>query len=251
MRSSDGGLVAALYAPCTVDTTVRGHKVALKVETDYPFKQTVRISVNPQSPVNFPMRLRIPAWAHGAVISINRHTLDIKPQPQTFAVIDRLWQPGDRIELNLPMVPTVSRWFHNSLALTRGPLVFSLDPGESWVKLRDRGMTADWQVYPTGYWNYALALDEQTASQVQVVEREVPPRPFAAAATAVSLRVQARRLDSWRSEDGVAAPIPKGLQSSSLPEQTLELIPYGAAKLRVTAFPQLSRAHDSKPVAST
>ena len=39
---------------------------------------------------------------------------------------------------------------------SRGPLVFSLPIGEDWVKLRSRGMTADWQVFPSSEWNYAL-----------------------------------------------------------------------------------------------
>jgi hypothetical protein len=39
--------------------------------------------------------------------------------------------------------------------------------------------------------------------------------------------------------DGVAAPVPAGLQVSKEPEEMLTLIPYAAAKLRVTAFPQL------------
>ena len=47
------------------------------------------------------------------------------------------------------MTPRISRWFHDSVAVERGPLVFSYGIGESWVKFRDRGMTADWQVFPT------------------------------------------------------------------------------------------------------
>lgn len=155
---------------------------------------------------------------------------------------------GDVIELHLPMVPSVSRWHNHSLALMRGPIVFSLDPGQSWVKLRDRGLTADWQVYPEKFWNYALLVNENSSSQIEVVEGPIGMKPFAARATPVKLRVRARRIGNWRSEDGVAAPVPKGLQTSSLPEETLELIPYAAAKLRITAFPQLSESSTTPPI---
>jgi hypothetical protein len=238
MHSPDGGLVASLYAPCEVTTTVGEHKVRLSVETDYPFKQDVRIVVSPESAVAFPLRLRIPAWAHGATIRINGKPAAIEVKPETFATVERKWLPGDVVELHLPMVPSASRWYNDSLALSRGPLVFSLDPGQSWVKLRDRGLTADWQVYPQKSWNYALHVDEQSAASIEVIEGPVPPRPFAAAATPVKLRVKGSRMDAWRSEDGVAAPVPKGTQPPAAPEEVLELIPYGAAKLRITAFPQ-------------
>jgi uncharacterized protein len=239
MSSPDGGLVASLYAPCEVETVVAGQKVSVSVETDYPFRQDVRIVVSPKTSVRFPLRLRIPAWAHGAKIRINGQLQAVDATPETFALIDRIWAPGDVIDLHLPMVPSVSRWFNHSLALMRGPLVFSLDPGQSWVKLRGRGLTADWQVYPMAAWNYALLVDEPSAAEIRVVEGPIGPKPFAARAVAVKLSVRGRLINAWRSEDGVAGPLPNGLQSSSLPLETLELIPYAAAKLRITAFPQL------------
>jgi uncharacterized protein len=239
MSSPDGGLVASLYAPCQVETIVAGQKVFVSVETDYPFKEGVRIVLSLKTSVRFPLRLRIPAWARGATIRINGLLQAVDASPETFALIDRLWTPGDVIDLHLPMVPSVSRWFNHSLALMRGPLVFSLDPGQSWVKLRDRGLTADWQVYPLAAWNYALLVDEPSAAQIKVVESPIGLQPFAARAVAVKLRVRGRLINAWRSEDGVAGPLPNGLQSSSLPLETLELIPYAAAKLRITAFPQL------------
>ena len=243
MRSPDGGLVAALYAPCTVDTEVHGQRVHLRVETDYPFREAVRVTVLPERGTAFPLRLRIPAWANGATLRMTSQSTgeaaEVAATPGTFALVERHWMPGDVVELQLPMVPTATRWFHNSLALNRGPLVFSLDPGETWVKLRERAMTADWQVFPQGQWNYALRVDEATALQLRVEESPVGARPFTAEGAGVRLHVPGKRLNAWRSADNVAGPVPEGLQTSSEPEEMLVLVPYGAAKLRVTAFPQL------------
>ncbi len=137
------------------------------------------------------------------------------------------------------MKPRISRWFHDSIAVERGPLVFSYGIGEDWVKLRDRGMTADWQVYPTSPWNYALKVDaDEPEKSISVTEEAVGEQPFARKDTPVKLSVKARRLDAWRAEDGAADPLPQSPVASDQPEVTLTLIPYAAAKLRVTAFPQ-------------
>ena len=49
MRSADEGLVATLYAPCEVSTTLGGRKVHMLEETDYPFCETIRITVTPET----------------------------------------------------------------------------------------------------------------------------------------------------------------------------------------------------------
>ena len=145
------------------------------------------------------------------------------------------------MEIDFSVSPRVSRWFHRSVAVERGPLVFSFGIGEDWVKLRDRGMTADWQVFPTTAWNYALKVDESSASKgIAVDETAVGDAPFTARHAPVRLSVKARKLDAWRAEDGAANPLPQSPVASDQPEETITLIPYAAAKLRITAFPQLA-----------
>ncbi len=238
MRSPDGGLVKALYSPCEVKTTVHGMAVHLSEQTDYPFRDAVRITVAPERAMRFPISLRIPAWATAALVHINGAAIDAAASPGTFVRVDRTWSPGDIVEIVLPMQPRIARGWHRSVALERGPLVFSLNPGESWVKLRDRGLTADWQVFPTRPWNYALDIDEKGAAGLPVTERPVPARPFSQERPAVEIQVRGKRLLSWRSEDGVANVLPVSPVSSTEEKVELTLIPYAAAKLRITAFPQ-------------
>lgn len=233
------GLVAAAYAPCEAHTVLHGTAVHLVEETDYPFRGSVRLRVGPATPLHFPLQLRIPAWAKGARIAVNGQPAP-EPQPGSFASVDRLWRSGDLVEINFPMKPRASRWFHDSVAVERGPLVFSYGIGESWVKLRDRGMTADWQVFPKDQWNYALALNPSSSElEIAVEEKPVGEAPFARRSTPVSMRVKARKLDDWRADDGAANPPPQSPVASSQPEESVALIPYAAAKLRITAFPLL------------
>jgi Beta-L-arabinofuranosidase, GH127 middle domain/Beta-L-arabinofuranosidase, GH127 catalytic domain len=233
------GLVAAAYAPCEVRTILRGTPVHIVEETSYPFRGTVRLTINPATPLRFPLQLRIPAWATGTTISVNGQP-EPRPAAGAFATVERTWRPGDRVEIAFPMAPRISRWFHDSIAVERGPLVFSYGIGESWVKLRNRGMTADWQVFPATQWNYALEVDSDAPGKsIAVTEAEVGEGAFTRRHAPVRLSAKARLLNEWRADDGAANPLPQSPVASDQPEQTIELIPYAAAKLRITAFPQL------------
>jgi len=235
------GLVAAVYAPCEVRTMLRGTPVHVIEDTAYPFRGAVRLTVNPAAPLAFPLQLRIPAWASGTELRVNGK-LQPSPTPGSFARLERTWRAGDVVEIAFPMNPRVSRWFNDSIAIERGPLLFSYGIGETWVKLADRGMTADWQVYPSMPWNYALAVDpQQPALYIQVSESEVGDSVFTARHAPVRLSVKARKVPSWRAEDGVANPVPQSAVSSKEPEENINLVPYAAAKLRISAFPQLKR----------
>jgi uncharacterized protein len=239
MLSHDDGLAAVAYSPCDVHTMVQNTPFHLAEETEYPFRGTVRMIVNPASRLTAPLLLRIPAWANGATIQVNG-----KPEPppaaNTFARVQRTWAPGDVVEIKFPLEPRASRWFNDSVAVERGALVFSYSTGESWVKLADRGLTADWQVFPESAWNYAIAVSpEDAATSVSVTEGPLSQRPFTAKPAAVELRVKGRKLPSWRAEDGAANPLPRSPVSSDQPEESIALVPYAATKLRVTAFPQL------------
>ena len=238
MLSNDDGLVAALYSPCEVHTMVRNTAVHILEETEYPFRGSVRIKIEPAIALRFPLRLRIPAWSSVPVILVNGLEVDTS-HDAGFAKIERIWKAGDVVELRLPMSPRTVKGYNDSASIARGPLVFSFPIGESWVKLRDRGMTADWQVFPSSQWNYALAVSGDDIPGHAVQEFPVNGSPFSLSEVPVKLQVKARKLPSWLAVDGVADPVPQSPVLSSEPEETIMLVPYGAAKLRITAFPQL------------
>ena len=239
MRTPDEGLAATLYSPCEVSTKLHNRTVHLAETTDYPFRDTIRITVTPEAAMRFPLSFRIPEWALGASLNVNGRDAGVPAAPASYARLERLWNPGDVVEIKLPMQPRLSRWFNQSVALERGSLVFSLNMAGEWLKLRDRGLTADWQVFPAREWNYALLADEESVAGLRVMESAVGARPFTAEGAGVALQVPSRRLDAWRSEDGVAAPLPASPVASNAPLEMLTLIPYAAAKLRITAFPGL------------
>jgi len=241
MADANGGLAAAVYAPCEVRAIVgRGVPVTIDEETLYPFRDDVVLTVRPEHPVHFPMHLRIPHWADNTSIRVNGKATE-GGRSGSFAVLNRQWKAGDQVEIQFPMRPRVTRWYHNSVAVERGPIIFALNVAADWNKLRTRGMTADWEVQPKSTWNYALEVNESTAeSALKVTEQNADKDVFTLNGAPVRIEVKGRRVREWQETQGVAGELPQSPTASSEPEEVLTLVPYGAAKLRITAFPELT-----------
>jgi hypothetical protein len=242
MGTDDNGLAAVAYAPSEVDAVVGGEvKVHVIEDTDYPFRELIRLMVIPAHPAKFPLKLRVPAWANGATVAVNGTPL-LGVKTGTYFVIDREWKQDDRVEVKFPMEPRISRWDNNSVAVERGPLVFSLKIGEEWNKLDQDARAPDWEVRPTTPWNYGLVVDAaHAANSIKVVESPIGEYPFAESQSPVQLIMRARRVPEWQSVDGSAGPLPKSPVRSDSPVETVTLVPYGAAKLRITAFPEIGQ----------
>jgi hypothetical protein len=89
-------------------------------------------------------------------------------------------------------------------------------------------------VHPTSAWNYAVATGKP-----EVREKPVGEFPFSPDGAPVELLVKGRKLPDWMLVNGSAATVPSSPVKSAAPLETLTLVPYGSAKLRITAFPVL------------
>ena len=251
MATPDNGLAAVVYAPSTVRARVgAAGQVTIRQVTDYPFSGVITLTVTPSvNRLKFPLQLRIPSWADGADRHAERrarwqasrraassgsngcgtarrrdphHAADARAHVH---VVSRLGGRGTRSA--------------GVLAAGRRGLAAHHDGHE------ETGAGAGGRLGSAADDAVELrAADGRGASGaggagLRVIERPVGPVPFARETPPVEIEVIGRRVPEWQVEDGSAGTLPQSPVVSREKDETLRLVPYGTARLRITAFPRI------------
>ncbi|HEY0233035.1 MAG TPA: beta-L-arabinofuranosidase domain-containing protein [Dokdonella sp.] len=121
-QGPDSHLRVNLYGPGTACFTLpQARGVRLEQSTAYPFDGAVTIRVTPEQVAHFTISLRIPAWAHGAAVTLNGVEVAAAVVPGTYLAIDRTWRAGDRIALDFPMPVQLHRRLNRNTQESRAP----------------------------------------------------------------------------------------------------------------------------------
>jgi hypothetical protein len=249
LATPDGGLCASLYAASEVSAKVgEGAKVKILEETDYPFSGTITLKLSAAQPVRFPLYLRIPRWCADASASINGQSVRLAAKPLSYVVLEREWKDGDTVSLGLPMRVSVRTWErnHDAVSVNYGPLTFSLKIGERWQRCGGTDAWPELEVFPTTPWNYGLVLNEQKPARsfkvVRVGSGPLPAQPFTPATAPIELQVPAKQIPEWKQDSlGLVGKLQASPVKSDQPTEPVTLIPMGAARLRITAFPVIGQ----------
>ncbi|MEP0712016.1 beta-L-arabinofuranosidase domain-containing protein [Algoriphagus sp.] len=263
MATPDNGVVAAMYGASKVELKVGdGTLVQIEETTNYPFEEEIKFAISTEKNVDFPLYLRIPAWAKGASIAVNGVIVKDNISGIGYAKISRTWARGDEIVLTLPMEIQTKTWEKNSnsISVSRGPLTYSLKIREKYLK-KDSDQTAQWdskwqkgadtkkwpswEIHPVTDWNYSLVVDENDpASSFEVIEGKWPASnfPFTLEEVPIKIVAKARQIPAWQLDQyGLVGELKDLPKTSDQPIVDVTLVPMGAARLRITAFPQLTK----------
>ena len=242
--TSDGGLAAMAYAPTVVNTLIAGQQVQITADTSYPFEEQVRLRLSVGNAIAFPLKLRIPGWATNATVTVNGQ-MQTGVVAGTFLTLSNTWNNGDLVILNFPMSVQTEPGPSRSVAVNRGPLVYSLRIGENWTVRTPDPLAAgydEYEVRPSTPWNYALQLDPANpGAALTLSQLTTPANPFDPAQNPLTLTANARPVASWtlgwRGTHAFEPPISPVASGSAL--TSVALVPFGSQHLRVSWFAYL------------
>jgi len=130
---SNSNIYVNLYIAGAAKIVLRDNKVTVTQQTEYPWKNKVRITVSPESESAFSMNLRIPGWCRKAELRLNGDRIEQPRVMKGYVRINRKWKTGDVVDLDFKMPvhrieahPNV-RTDNSKVAIQRGPIVYALE----------------------------------------------------------------------------------------------------------------------------
>lgn len=145
--TADGALAVNLLGASDAEIVLPAvGTVRLRQRAAYPFEGPITIEVTPAATARFAVDVRIPDWAEHPVLRVGDER--IAATAGSYARIERDWQPGDTVMLDLPMPVTVHRAVQRNvqeslapgnvpvaqevmrydfIAMTRGPLAYATE----------------------------------------------------------------------------------------------------------------------------
>jgi hypothetical protein len=232
----DDEIASTVLVPSKLDCRVKDVPVHITLDTEYPFRETLRYTVEASSPVDFVFSVRIPRWAKNTEIDTVDGTA--AAEGGTFFRIRREWKGRTEITLRLHFETRLAERPEGMFCLERGPLIYCVAPAERRVMhefIRDgverKFPYCDWELFAESPWNYAFTRE---APGAEVIEAPLSDIPFSPAAAPVSLKTTLVPIE-WNLVDGVCEARPAGrVLGKPVP---VTLIPYGSTNLRITEMP--------------
>ena len=203
----------------------------IEVKVQYPFSDQVQIVIRVDKPSAFPIYLRMQEWMQKKSIVLNSKQ-SIEVVPGKVFKISQSWNAEQTIDIDLSAECKILAGYNNSASIKRASLVFSLPIACEWKKVASKRSGPLYELLPKSYWQYAM---ESNKSEISVTRNgmQETKQVFSVENCPVSITMPLARIKNWQIERGAAATPPE--KPELLGEfEKVELLPYGASKLRVT-----------------
>jgi hypothetical protein len=149
--ATDGeSLDVCLFVDSEADLVIRGTKVHVKQETKYPYDGALKLTLKPERPLEFAVRVRVPGWCSSiSERSPGHFSANFAPQGPGWRSFARDWsrEPTIDVEFGLPVRrthadPRVAA-DQGRVALERGPLVYAFEGVDNGGDLKALVMPAE------------------------------------------------------------------------------------------------------------
>jgi len=166
------GLYVHQYGGAQVQGEADGAQVVLEESSQYPWDGAITFTITEASG-SLPVHLRIPGWSRGARLAVNGSPIEVG-ESSSYTRIERQWQAGDVLTLDLPMPARIVRGHRlaeeimNQVAVQRGPVVYCLESHElpDGVRLEQIALPRDATLHPV---QMTIGSEQVTALEVEVV----------------------------------------------------------------------------------
>jgi uncharacterized protein len=255
-REDKSTIVAALYGPCRLELD----DMIITEETEYPFLPIVRFRFAMAKTLMRTFRFRVPGWCWSVEVRLNGKPLKGAFKPGSWGSLKRMFRDGDMLELYFDYEVEEVAGPEDSVAYVWGPLVMALPVKARRKRERKDKRSSDafpaWTFKPDSAWNYGV----ERGQGYELIAAGATGNPWTEASAPVRLMLPARRIPGWRLKqtkrlvikhrewmkvvkgDIAFTPLMPGeavRRRVSKKEDMIELVPMGAAKLRVTWFPRI------------
>lgn len=119
---AENGLVAAMYAPCKLNTTIHGTDITISQLEEYPFTDALLFQISPAEPIVFALFLRKPEWATTMIVQSEGAS---QSEENGFLKIEKQWRAGDQVRIEFSYAIRELEVVNGEAYIQRGPLVFA------------------------------------------------------------------------------------------------------------------------------
>jgi len=221
-------VISAVPLPCNLKT----EDFSINLETNYPFENSFTYKIN--SKKNFTLKVRIPSFAKELMVDGQK--------AENCGELSFNIASGDAKEISISFKTEIelTDCAHNLKAVKYGSLIFSLPIKyekvmHEYIKdnVERKFPYCDYELLCRSDWNYGFADTE-----FELVQKTIGEIPFSSENPPLVIKANLSKID-WGYADGydtLCAKIPESTKALG-EKETLELYPYGCAKLRMTEMP--------------